>query len=77
MRLSDLALGTALDVPTIAGKATIKVVPGTESGKVLRLAGRGLPTMKGNRSGDLHVTLDIETPATLSDAQRKVAPATE
>ena len=71
VRLSDLALGTALDVPTIAGKATIKVVPGTESGKVLRLAGRGLPTMKGNRSGDLHVTLDIETPATLSDAQRK------
>ena len=44
---------------------------GTESGKVLRLAGRGLPTMKGNRTGHLHVTLSVETPTTLSDAQRE------
>jgi molecular chaperone DnaJ len=70
VRLSDMALGTALDVPTITGKATIKVAPGSESGKVLRLAGRGLPTMKGNRTGDLHITLDVETPSTLSDKQR-------
>lgn len=75
IRFSELALGTALTVPTLRGTATIKVQPGTEAGKVLRLAGRGLPTMKGNRTGDLHFTLEVETPAKLSQQQREAIEA--
>jgi molecular chaperone DnaJ len=71
IRFTQAALGTELDVPTLDGKTTIRVVAGTASGKVLRLAGRGLPTMKGNRRGDLHLELEIETPQDLTDEQRK------
>lgn len=70
IRFTQAALGAELDVPTLDGKTTIRVVAGTSSGKVLRLAGRGLPTMKGNRRGDLHLELEIETPQKLSDEQR-------
>ena len=69
IRLTDAAIGGAVDVPTLTGKTTIKVPPGMESGKVLRLAGRGLPTMKGGRAGDLHIELSIETPNNLSKDQ--------
>jgi molecular chaperone DnaJ len=64
-------LGSDLTVPTIDGKTTIRVPPGTESGKVLRLVGRGLPTMKGGRKGDMHLELRIEVPQTVSPKQRK------
>jgi len=68
---TQAALGAEVDVPTLDGKTTIRVNPGTSSGKILRLAGRGLPTMKGNRRGDLHLELSIETPQKLNDEQRK------
>jgi len=71
IRFTQAALGAELDVPTLDGKTTIRVVAGTPSGKVLRLAGRGLPTMKGNRRGDLHLELEIETPQDLSEEHRK------
>lgn len=71
IRYSQAVLGGALEVPTLNGTATIKVPMGTESGKLLRLAGRGLPTMKGGRTGDLHVELEIEIPTELSKAQKK------
>jgi molecular chaperone DnaJ len=69
--IADAALGSAVDVPTLTGKTAIKVPPGTETGKVLRLAGRGLPTVKGGRSGDLHIELEIETPLVQTDSQKK------
>ena len=71
IRITDAALGANVDVPTLTGKTTIKVPSGTTSGKVLRLAGRGLPTMKGGRTGDLHIALEIETPVTMSTAHTK------
>ena len=69
IRFSQAVLGGTLEVPTLRGTATIKVPAGTESGKLLRLAGRGLPTMKGGRKGDLHIELEVEIPSKLSDAQ--------
>ena len=71
IRMPDAALGAAVDVPTLDGKTTIKVPAGAESGKVLRLAGRGLPTMKGGRNGDLHIAIEIETPISSTSAHTK------
>ena len=74
---TQAALGAEVDVPTLDGKTTIRVNAGTSSGKILRLAGRGLPTMKGNRKGDLHLELSIETPQKLNEKQRKALQALE
>jgi molecular chaperone DnaJ len=71
IRFSSAALGANIAVPTLTKESTIKVPPGTESGRVLRLSGRGLPTMKGGRTGDLHFELQVETPSSLNPAQRK------
>lgn len=71
IRFTEAIMGANLDVPTLNGSATIKIPVGTESGKLLRLAGRGLPTMKGGRKGDLHIELNIETPCALNPEQKK------
>ena len=75
IRFSSAALGANIAVPTLGKQSTIKVPPGTESGRVLRLSGRGLPTMKGGRTGDLHFELQVETPTSLTQAQRKAVEA--
>ena len=49
----DAVLGQSIEIPTVSGKAKIKVEPGTQSGKVLRLKGKGLPILQGYGSGDL------------------------
>jgi molecular chaperone DnaJ len=58
-------------VPTLEGATIIRIPPGTPGSKVFRLAGRGLPAMKGGRRGDLHIKVHIEVPAALSSAQRE------
>jgi molecular chaperone DnaJ len=63
---SEAALGTDLTVPTIDGTTTIRVPAGTESGKVFRLAGRGLPALKSSKAGDLHLRVEVEVPRELS-----------
>lgn len=65
---TDLALGADLVVPTLDGTTTIRIPPGTASGKSFRLPGRGLPGAAGK--GDLHVKVDIETPTVLSPEAR-------
>ena len=70
IQFTQAALGTDVEVPTLDGKTKIRINAGTSSGKVLRLAGRGLPTMKGSKRGDLHLELEVETPTNLTDAQR-------
>lgn len=66
--LAELALGADLVVPTLDGTTTIRVPPGTPSGKSFRLNGRGLPGESGK--GDLHVRVDVETPTELSPDAR-------
>ncbi len=66
---SEAALGTDLPVPTLDGQTTIRVAPGTASGKVLRLSGRGLVRPEGGR-GDLHYTVVVEVPEALNAEQR-------
>lgn len=65
----ELVLGTDLSVPTIdAGTVTVRVPPGTPSGRTLRVAGRGIPGTRGS----LLVTLDVVVPTDPSDAERDV-----
>ena len=65
-----LALGTSVEVPTIDGKVKIKIDPGTQSGKVLRLKGKGLPDVNGYGKGDQLIEIMAFTPTQLSSEER-------
>ena len=65
-------LGGSVEVPTVDGRAKIKVAPGTQAGKVLRLSGKGLPDVNGYGRGDLKVIIDIAIPSRLSSEERKL-----
>src|SRR5207244_13612461 len=62
---AEATLGAEVPVPTLDGPVTIRVRPGTQSGTVLRVPGRGV------KDGALLVTLEVRVPANLSDAQRE------
>ncbi len=64
------ALGAEVDVPTLEGKTPIRVPPGTQSGTVFRLKGRGIRNVQGFGVGDLHVRVTVEVPTRLNHAQR-------
>lgn len=70
--IPDAALGTSVDVPLVEGKAKIKIEPGTQSGKVLRLKGKGLPDVNSYYKGDLMVEISVFTPTTLSSEEKKI-----
>ena len=65
-------LGGEVEVPTIEGKAKIKIAPGTHAGKVLRLRGKGLPAVNGYGRGDILVVVDITIPSSLSSDEKKL-----
>ncbi|HEY8369991.1 MAG TPA: molecular chaperone DnaJ [Thermodesulfobacteriota bacterium] len=66
------ALGAEIEVPTLDGKVTLKVPPGTQSGKVFRLKGKGIPHLSAYGRGDQHVVIKVETPTGLNAKQRKL-----
>jgi len=66
---TEAALGANITAPTLDGKVTLKVPPGTSSGKTFRVGGRGVETPKG--TGDLLVTVDVEVPEQISPEQRE------
>jgi molecular chaperone DnaJ len=68
----DAAIGTTIEVPTVDGKAKIKVEPGTQSGKVLRLKGKGVPDINGYGRGDLLVNINVWTPQKLSKDEQRI-----
>ncbi len=65
----DAVLGGSYDVPLVDGKAKIKIDPGTQSGKILRLKGKGLPEINSYGTGDLLVNITIWTPQQVSDLE--------
>jgi molecular chaperone DnaJ len=67
----DAALGATAEVPLLGGKAKIKIDPGTQSGKIVRLRGKGLPAVDSYGSGDLLVNLNVWTPKKLSKEETK------
>jgi molecular chaperone DnaJ len=69
--LTDAILGASLEIPTINGKVKIKIDPGTQSGKVLRLKGKGLPNIQGYGTGDQFVHMHVWTPTNLSKEEKE------
>jgi len=65
-------LGGTVEVPTVDGRAKIKIAPGTHAGKVLRLGGKGLPEVNGYGRGDLLVVVDITIPDSLNSEEKKL-----
>jgi molecular chaperone DnaJ len=66
---AELALGTTLDVPTLDSKVTLRVPPGTASGRVLRVRGKGI-VRKDGQAGDLLVTLQVSVPANMDSSAK-------
>ncbi len=70
--MADAALGTEVNVETVDGDVKLKVPAGTQSGKVFKLSGRGVPGLNGRARGDHYVTVHVETPTKLSAKQREL-----
>ena len=64
------ALGAEIEVPTLTGKAPVKVPAGTQNGALFRLKGKGMRNVQGYGYGDLHVRMVVEVPTHLNSAQR-------
>lgn len=64
------ALGAAVEVPTLTGRARLQLDPGVQSGKILRMRGKGLPELQGTRRGDEMVRVHVWTPERLTDEER-------
>ncbi len=67
---AEAALGTTVTVPTLDGPVTLRVPPGTPSGRTFRVKGRGVPAGKKGTTGDLLVSVDVAVPHSLTDEQR-------
>ncbi len=66
----DAILGTTAEVPSVDGKLRIKIEPGTQSGKILRLRGKGIPDINGYGSGDLLVYVQVWIPKSVSSEEK-------
>ncbi|MCC8035807.1 MAG: molecular chaperone DnaJ, partial [Rikenellaceae bacterium] len=64
--------GGQVEVPTIDGKAKIKVQPGTHAGQVLRLKGKGIPDINGYGRGDILAVVDIAVPSKITGSEKKL-----
>jgi molecular chaperone DnaJ len=65
-------LGGTIQVPTLQGKATLKIPAATQSGTTFRLKGRGMPHLRGSAHGDQLIRVQVEVPAHLSAEQKKI-----
>jgi len=70
--VSEAALGSRIDVPTIDGRARIRIPPGTETGQKFRLRGKGAPSLRGSARGDQYVETRIVTPRPGSERARRL-----
>ncbi|NWJ49830.1 MAG: molecular chaperone DnaJ, partial [Bacteroidetes bacterium] len=68
----EAALGSSVEVPTLEGKAKIKIEAGTQSGKILRLKNKGLPTINRYGRGDLLVSISVWVPRSLSKNEKEM-----
>jgi molecular chaperone DnaJ len=72
LNFADAALGTSVEIPTLGAKAKIKIDAGTQSGKVLRLKGKGLPSINSYGRGDQLIIVNIFTPHKVSAEEKKI-----
>jgi molecular chaperone DnaJ len=68
--ISEAALGAPIEIPTIDGRVKLKVPPGSQDGRALRVPGKGAPKLKRSGRGDLIARLRVRVPESLSDEQR-------
>ena len=67
---AEAALGTSKEISTVGGKVKIKIDAGTQSGKILRLAGKGLPSIDSYGKGDMFIHINVWTPQKLTPEQK-------
>ncbi|MBT3479529.1 MAG: molecular chaperone DnaJ [Candidatus Marinimicrobia bacterium] len=72
IQFHQAALGITLEVPTLEGKANLKVPSGIQSGQILRMRGKGFPRVRGSARGDQLVRVQVQTPKSLSRQQKKI-----
>ena len=72
IQFDQAALGITLKVPTLEGKAKLKIPSGIQSGQILRMKGKGFPKVRGSSRGDQLVRVQLETPKSLSSKQKKL-----
>src|SRR5690606_13312551 len=70
--IAQAALGDEIDVPTVHGKVALKIPPGTQSGKIFRLRGKGVPNVHGYGHGDQHVQVRVVIPTKLTQRQKEL-----
>jgi molecular chaperone DnaJ len=70
--LPDAVLGTKVEVPTVSGKARISLDAGVQSGKILRLRNKGVPSVEGYGTGDLLVHINVWTPQNISSEHKAI-----
>lgn len=68
----DAALGAELEIPTLDGRVKLKIPPETQSGKMFRLRGKGVTSVRGGGAGDLLCRVQVETPVNLNDDQKEL-----
>ncbi len=70
LNFADAALGTHVEVPTVSGKVKLKIEPGTQAGKILRLRGKGLPEINSGYHGDQLIQINVWTPKKVSHEEK-------
>ncbi|MEI7809877.1 MAG: DnaJ C-terminal domain-containing protein, partial [Verrucomicrobiota bacterium] len=68
---AQATLGAELEVPTLEGRATIRIPAGTQPGTLLRIKGRGVKNLQGYGQGDLHIRVQVEVPTHLNSEQKQ------
>lgn len=71
LNFAEATLGSTVEIPTVDGKVKIKIEPGTQPGKILRLRGKGLPEVNGYGKGDLLANINVWVPKNLSKEEEK------
>ncbi len=72
INIAQASLGAELEVPTLDEPSVLRVPPGTQSGRVVRLRGKGVPYLRASGRGDLQVRLHVAVPTEVSEEQRKL-----
>ena len=71
--MTTAALGGDIEVPTIdGGRARVKIPEGSQSGRQMRLRGKGMPALRGGQRGDMFIELAVETPVNLTPRQKEL-----